>query len=165
MIKSTITVIFLLFATVVVNAQQKEVANITDPRLKVELPDAKGQTIALSSLKGKVVLLDFWASWCGPCRSANKKLVKLYAKYKKQGFEIYSVSVDDEKADWLKAVKKDGISWLQVNESASFDAESTRRWNVNQLPTTFLINKKGDVVAIDLEGAELDKAVAELLAE
>lgn len=165
MIKSTISAIVLLFAILTVSAQQKQVANITDPRLKVELPDAKGQNIALSSLKGKVVLLDFWASWCGPCRSANKKLVKLYAKYKKQGFEIYSVSVDDDKADWLKAVQKDGISWLQVNESASLDAESVRRWNVNQLPTTFLINKKGDVVAIDLEGAELDKAVAKLLAE
>jgi len=148
------------------NAQEKQqLPNITDPRLKVELPDAKGQKIALSSLKGKVVLLDFWASWCGPCRSANKKLVKLYAKYKKQGFEIYSVSVDDDKTDWLKAVRKDGISWLQVNESASLDAESVRRWNVNQLPTTFLINKKGDVVAIDLEGERLDKTVAKLLAE
>jgi len=164
MIKSTITAIILLFTLLTANAQ-RELANITDPRLKVELPDAKGQKVSLPSLKGKVVLLDFWASWCGPCRSANKKLVKLYAKYKKLGFEIYSVSVDDEKADWLKAVKKDGITWLQVNESASLDAESVRRWNVNQLPTTFLINKKGDVVAIDLEGGELDKAVAKLLVE
>lgn len=163
MIRSIIAVYALLLVTVSCSAQ--EVANITDPRLKIELPDAQGQTLALTSLKGKVLLLDFWASWCIPCRAANKRLVKLYAKYKSKGFEIYSVSVDDEKADWLNAIKKDKITWLQVNEPASFDAQSVRRWNVNALPSTFLINKKGDVVAIDLEGKELDAAVAKLLAE
>ncbi|MBO9661200.1 MAG: TlpA family protein disulfide reductase, partial [Chitinophagaceae bacterium] len=100
MIKSTITAFMLLFFVAVSEAQ---VANISDPRLKIELPDVNGNKIALSSLKGKVVLLDFWASWCVPCRAANKHLVKLYAKYKSKGFEIYSVSVDDEKSDWLKA--------------------------------------------------------------
>jgi thiol-disulfide isomerase/thioredoxin len=162
MIKSTITAFVLLFSVLSVHAQ---VANISDPRLQINLPDANGKQISLASMKGKVVLLDFWASWCGPCRHANRQLVKLYAKYKAKGFEIYSVSVDDDKADWLAAVKKDKITWLQVNESANLDAESIRRWNVNALPTTFLINKKGDVVAIDLEGTQLDKEIAKLLAE
>jgi len=151
-----------LFITV---STQAQVANISDPRLKIELPDANGRMISLASLKGKVILLDFWASWCGPCRQANKGLVKLYAKYRSKGFEIFSVSVDDDKADWLAAVKKDKINWLQVNESTNFDGEAIRRWNVAALPTTFLINKKGNVVAIDAEGKKLEKEVAELLAE
>lgn len=162
MIKSIIPALALLCLASCADAQ---VANITDPRLRIELPTAKGDVISLASLKGKVVLLDFWASWCVPCRSANKDLVKLYARHKSQGFEIYSVSIDDKKADWEKAVKKDKISWLQVNEPGNWDAEAARRWNITSLPTTFLINKKGDVVAIDLEGKELDRAVEKLLAE
>ncbi|MET0463072.1 MAG: TlpA disulfide reductase family protein [Chitinophagaceae bacterium] len=162
MIKSTIAALVLLFFVTVGEAQ---VANIGDLRLKIELPDANGKKIALSSLKGKVVLLDFWASWCMPCRSANKQLVKLYAKYKAKGFEIYSVSVDEDRNDWLKAVRKDKITWLQVNDPANLEADAIQRWQVNALPTVFLINKKGDVVAIDLEGKELDNEVARLLAE
>lgn len=162
MIRSFLTAFALLFIFLTSQAQRP---NITDPRLEIDLPDVQGQKISLASLKGKVILLDFWASWCGPCRRANKELVKLYAKYKAKGFEIYSVSVDDEKADWKGAIKKDKIRWLQVNEEASFDADAVRRWNVSALPTTFLINKEGDVVAIDLEGSKLDKEIAKLLAE
>jgi thiol-disulfide isomerase/thioredoxin len=148
-----------------VTVGRAQVANIADPRLQIELPTVKGDKISLSSLKGKVILLDFWASWCMPCRSANRKLVKLYDKYKTKGFEIYSVSLDDEKADWEKAIRQDKISWLQVNEPTVWGAESARRWNISALPTTFLINKKGDVVAINIEGKELDKEITRLLAE
>lgn len=163
MIRSFIAVFALLFVITACRAQ--EVPNIADPRLKIELPDANGKTISLASLKGNVILLDFWASWCVPCRASNKELVRLYAKYKDKGFEIYSVSVDEDKEDWLKAVKKDKITWLQVNEPATFDAQSIRRWNINSIPATFLINKKGDVVAIDLEGKELVKEIEKLLAQ
>lgn len=162
MMKSILPVLALLC---VVSVSRAQVANITDPRLQIELPTLKGDKISLASLKGKVILLDFWASWCVPCRNANKKLVKLYSKYRSKGFEIYSVSLDDEKADWEKAIKKDKISWLQVNEPSVWGAESARRWNISALPTTFLINKKGDVVAIDLAAKELDAAIAKLLAE
>lgn len=163
MIKSTIAFIVLFCLVSVSQAQQ--VANITDPRLQIELPTVKGEKLSLASLKGKVILLDFWASWCMPCRSANKKLVKLYDKYKAKGFEIYSVSLDDDKADWEKAIRQDKINWLQVNEPSNWSAESARRWNISVLPTTFLINKKGDVVAIDPDTKELDKAIAALLQE
>ncbi|HEX2845585.1 MAG TPA: TlpA disulfide reductase family protein [Chitinophagaceae bacterium] len=162
MMRSILPVLALLCMATVSRAQ---VANIADPRLQIELPTVKGDKISLSSLKGKVILLDFWASWCMPCRSANKKLVKLYDKYKSKGFEIYSVSLDDEKKDWEKAIRQDKISWLQVNEPTVWGAESARRWNISALPTTFLINKKGDVVAINIEGKELDKEIARLLAE
>ena len=164
-LKKIIPVLVLLFFAVYSNAQ-REMANITDPRLQIKLPTVKGDSITLASQKGKVILLDFWASWCMPCRAANKKLVKLYAKYQPQGFEIFSVSLDQEKKDWEKAIQKDKITWLQVNDPrGSWNAKTAADWNISVLPTSFLINKKGDVVAIDPEGKELEKAIKDLLQE
>lgn len=158
-----IMVILLLF--VMGNVKAQEIANITDPRLAITLPTVKGDTISLASLKGKVVLLDFWASWCGPCRVANKHLVKLYAKYQPQGFEIFSVSVDDDKKDWEKAIIKDKITWLQVIDPRNWGAQSAVSWGISVLPTTFLINKKGDVVMIDPKEKQLENAIKQLLQE
>lgn len=161
--KKIIPVLVLLFLATFSNAQP-EVANITDPRLQIKLPTVAGDSITLASQKGKVILLDFWASWCGPCRVSNKKLVKLYEKYKSQGFEIFGVSLDQEKRDWEKAIQKDKIAWLQVNDPrGSWNAKTAADWNISVLPTSFLINKKGDVVAIDLDGKELEKVIKELL--
>jgi len=163
--KKIIPVLVLVFLATFSNAQ-REVANITDPRLQIKLPTVTGDSITLASQKGKVILLDFWASWCGPCRVSNKKLVKLYEKYKPQGFEIFGVSLDQEKRDWEKAIQKDKIAWLQVNDPrGSWNAKTAADWNISVLPTSFLINKKGDVVAIDLEGKELEKVIKELLQE
>lgn len=163
--KKIIPLFILLFFAVYSNAQQ-EVANITDSRLQIKLPTVKGDSITLASLKGKVILLDFWASWCGPCRLSNKKLVKLYEKYKSQGFEIFGVSLDEEKKNWEKAIAKDKIGWLQVNDPrGSWNAKTAADWNISVLPTSFLINKKGDVVAMDLEGKELEKGILDLLKE
>ena len=146
--------------------QGQEIPNISDPRLQIRLPDAKGDTLSLISLKGKVVLLDFWASWCMPCRSANRKLVKIYSKYQSKGFEIYGVSLDENSKDWLKAVAKDKITWIQVNEQGgSWDASTAQQWNISAIPTSFLVNRKGDIVAMNLEPEELEKALKELLAE
>ena len=163
--KKIISVLALICVVIFSNAQQ-EVANITDRRLQIKLPDIKGDSVTLASLKGKVILLDFWASWCMPCRAANKKLVKLYSKYKPQGFEIFSVSLDENKKDWQRAILKDKITWLQVNDPrGSWNARTAADWNISVLPTTFLINKKGDVVAIDAEGKELEKEIKDLLQE
>ena len=161
--KRIIILAFLVSAGLFVNAQQ--VANINDPRLAINLPTVKGDSITLASLKGKVVLLDFWASWCGPCRTANRHLVKLYAKYKPQGFEIFSVSVDDNRKSWERAIQKDKITWLQVIDPRNWGAQSAINWGISQLPTTFLINKKGDVVAIDPQEKQLDGAIKKLLDE
>ena len=161
--KRIIILAFLISAGLFVNAQQ--VANIKDPRLAINLPTVKGDSITLASLKGKVVLLDFWASWCGPCRTANRHLVKLYAKYKPQGFEIFSVSVDDDRKLWERAIQKDKITWLQVIDPRNWGAQSAINWGISQLPTTFLINKKGDVVAIDPQEKQLDGAIKKLLDE
>lgn len=162
--KKIIPVLILLSFAFCSNGQQ--VANITDPRLQIKLPTVTGDSITLASQKGKVILLDFWASWCGPCRTSNKKLVKLYDKYKAQGFEIFGVSLDEEKRDWEKAILKDKIAWLQVNDPrGSWNAKTAADWNISVLPTSFLINKKGDVVAIDLAGKDLEKGIKDLLQE
>jgi thiol-disulfide isomerase/thioredoxin len=162
--KKIAPVIILVSLAFCSNGQQ--VANILDPRLQIKLPTVKGDSITLASQKGKVILLDFWASWCGPCRSSNKKLLKVYEKYKQQGFEIFGVSLDEEKKDWEKAIIKDRINWLQVNDPrGSWNATTAADWNISVLPTSFLINKKGDVVAMDLEGKELEKEISALLQE
>lgn len=142
---------------------QQPIPNITDHRLDFTVTGLKGDSIKLSSLKGKVVLLDFWASWCGPCRISNKQLVKLYSKYKDKGFEIFGVSLDEETADWKKAITKDKISWLQAIDDRGWDAQSAIKWQVDAIPASFLINKNGDVVAINLEKNELEQKIKELL--
>lgn len=133
------------------------------PAAEIALPSLAGDTLRLSSLKGKVVLLDFWASWCGPCRVANRGLVKFYPKYRDKGFEIFSVSLDNDREDWKKAIKKDKIGWLQVNDGGGWEAPTALNWYINAIPTTFLIDKEGRLVAMDLEGKDLEKAVKDLL--
>ena len=130
---------------------------------EIALPAMTGDTIKLSSLKGKVVLLDFWASWCGPCRVANKGLGKIYEKFNSKGFEIFSVSLDEDKADWVKAVKKDKIKWLQVIDPGGWETPTARNWGIYALPTSFLIDREGRLLAMDLEGKELEKALKEML--
>lgn len=150
------------FLTLTVKAQGP-IPNITDHRLDFTVADIKGDSIKLSSLKGKVLILDFWASWCGPCRFSNKDLVKLYNKYKDKGLEILSVSLDEEVKDWKKAVTKDKITWVQGIDRGGLDALAAIKWQVDALPSSFLVNKNGDVVAINLEKRELEKKVKELL--
>jgi peroxiredoxin len=130
---------------------------------EISLPTIKGDTVKLSSLRGKVVLIDFWASWCGPCRITNRKMIKIYPKYKDKGFEILGISLDKDWTDWKKAVEKDKITWLQVNDNGGWEAKTGEKWNIYQIPTSFLVDKEGKVVAMDLEGKELEKAIRELL--
>lgn len=132
---------------------------------EVALPAVNGDTLRLSNLKGKVVLLDFWASWCGPCRASNKDLVKLYSKYKSKGFEIYGISLDEDMVKWKKAIQKDKISWLQVNDNGGWDAQTAIKWRINEIPTSYLIDKDGKLVAMDLQGKDLEKALKDILAD
>ena len=130
---------------------------------EITLPSLKGDIVRLSDFKGKVILVDFWASWCGPCRASNKHLVKLYDKYKAKGFEIFGVSVDENPKAWQKAVKKDKITWSQVIDKGGWESGTTVRWNVAYLPTTFLFDKDGNLIARDLEKGELEKLLDNLL--
>ena len=158
----TLAALILIAFTVSAHAQ---LPNIADSRVQINLPNVKGDSVSLLSLKGKVVILDFWASWCGPCMYANKDLVKLYKEYKSKGLEIYSVSIDESKKAWQKAVTRQRLTWIQVNDPGGWEAQTGARWNVQALPTTYLINKNGDVVSVDLEGKELEESIKKLLAE
>ncbi len=151
------------FLIVAVNAAAQVTPNITDPRLDFSLPALNGDSIRLSSMKGKVFLLDFWASWCVPCRFNNKNLVKLYSKYKDKGFEILGVSLDDNKKAWQRAVGKDKLTWPQINDSKGWDAMSAAKWQVDAIPASFLIDKDGNVVAINAEKQELENKIRQLL--
>jgi len=152
---------FSIFLFAIAGAQPKE----GQMAAEIALPSAAGDTIRLSSLKGKVVLLDFWASWCGPCRVANKGLVKLYDKFQKKGFEIYSVSLDEQKEAWVKAIKKDKINWLQVIDAGGWETPTASKWRVSALPTSYLIDKEGRMIAMDLEGKDLEKALKDMLGD
>ncbi len=130
---------------------------------EISLPDTKGQVVSLSSLKGKVVLIDFWASWCRPCRLANPGVVRLYNKYKAKGFEVFGVSIDDDKLEWIKAIKKDKITYSQVNDNTGFDSKILSAYMIDAVPTTFLLDKQGNLVVVDPEGKKLEKLVKQLL--
>lgn len=157
--KSFLGLSFFLLITQITNAQPK----YGNDAFEIALPSMNGDTLKLSSLKGKIVLLDFWASWCGPCRSANKDIGKLYSKFKDKGFEVFSVSLDDNTYAWEKAVKKDKITWQQVNDNGGWEAKTARQWYIEALPTTFLIGKDGKLLAMDLSEKQLEKALKDLL--
>jgi peroxiredoxin len=130
---------------------------------EVALPSVTGDTVRLSSLRGKIVLLDFWASWCAPCRASIKKLVKLYPKYKDKGFEILSVSIDDDLKDWKRAIEKDKASWLEVIDKGGWYAPTPAKWRIEAIPTSFLIDKDGRVIAADPSPKELETILDKML--
>jgi peroxiredoxin len=151
------------FLLVAVSSEAQVTPNIADPRLDFSLPALRGDSIRLSSMKGKVFLLDFWASWCAPCRFNNKNLVKIYSKYKDKGFEILGVSLDDNKKAWQKAVSKDKLTWPQIIDTKGWNALSAAKWQVDAIPASFLIDKDGNVVAINAEKQELENKIRQLL--
>ncbi|MCC6371650.1 MAG: TlpA family protein disulfide reductase [Bacteroidia bacterium] len=130
---------------------------------EIMLPTPDGKDLALSSLRGKVVLIDFWASWCGPCRKEMPNVVKAYAKFKNKGFEIYGVSLDQEKDRWVEAIAKDGITWPQVSDLKQWGSEVVKLYSIQGIPFTVLIDKDGKILAKNLRGEELEAKLAEVL--
>ncbi|MFA8301447.1 MAG: redoxin domain-containing protein [Hyphomicrobiales bacterium] len=129
------------------------------------LPDTAGNPVALSSLKGKVFLLDFWASWCSPCRAANPSVVALYNEFKDQGFEVFGVSLDENKENWLQAIKDDKLTWTQVSDLKGWKSAAGDLYGVKGIPHTVLIDKDFKIVAKNLHGEELTEKVKELLSK
>ncbi len=139
--------------------------SIGSPAPEIALQSPEGDIIKLSSLKGKVVLIDFWASWCSPCRRDNPHNVKLYEKYKNKGFEIYAVSLDKTKSNWVKAIKDDNLSWVHVSDLRYWQSKAAKTYGVKSIPFTVLLDKEGNVIATKLRGEALDRKLKEIFGE
>lgn len=139
--------------------QQKQSSAISEgqPAPEIALPNPEGETIELSSLEGNYVLIDFWASWCKPCRIENPNVVKLYNKYSKENFEILGVSLDKDKAKWEKAIADDNLTWPQVSDLKFWNSAAAQLYNVRSIPFTVLVNPEGEIVETKLRGRALEQ--------
>ena len=130
---------------------------------EISMTDITGKTRTLSSLKGKVVLVDFWASWCMPCRKSNREVGPIYNQYAKKGFEVFAISLDTDKSAWKQAVDKDKINWLQMLEPGGWDGATALAWKIDQLPTSFLVDRHGVIISIDPSPTELQRYLGQAL--
>lgn len=135
--------------------------------IEVALPTPQGDTLRLSEIvaKSKVTLLDFWASWCGPCRQFNPILVEIYKQFHDKGFNIYGVSLDQDKEQWTKAIKEQNLTWNHVSNLKAWDCPARLDYMVQGIPSSVLIGQDGKIIAHNLEGNELKAKLAEILAE
>ena len=128
------------------------------------LNDTSGVPISLASLRGKYVLLDFWAAWCRPCREENPNIVENYNNYKSYGFDVYQVSLDRTKEDWIRGIKQDKLPWINVSDLKYYQSEAAELYNVDRIPSAFLLDPDGKIIAkhTDLRGPNLSRKLAEI---
>lgn len=131
------------------------------PDFGLQTPD--GKTVNLSDYKGKIVLVDFWASWCKPCRAENPNVVKMYNKFKGKNFDILGVSLDQDKNAWMAAIEKDQLTWKHISDLQGWDSPVAGLYGVQGIPATFLIDATGKVIDVNLRGAALESKLEELL--
>lgn len=146
-----------------VEAQLEQMYN---PQLApdIVMTDMNGETAKLSDLRGKVVLLDFWASWCVPCRQENPNVVRVYNEYKDKGFTVFSVSLDDDRDKWLQAIQADNLAWPNhVSDLKGWQSAGAALYNVTSIPATFLLDAEGKLIATDLRGPALERKLQEIL--
>tara|TARA_B100000683_G_scaffold80927_1_gene79793 strand:- start:8180 stop:9256 length:1077 start_codon:yes stop_codon:yes gene_type:complete len=131
---------------------------------EIILNDTNGKPISLSSLRGKYVLLDFWAAWCRPCREENPNILENYNRFKDQGFEVYQVSLDRNKEDWLRGIEQDKLPWINVSDLKYYQSEAAVLYNINKIPSAFLLDPNGIIIAknIELRGINLTKKLSEI---
>jgi peroxiredoxin len=130
---------------------------------EISLPNPDGTVVPLSSLRGKVVLIDFWAQWCRPCRMENPNIVEAYNKYKDKGFEVYGVSLDRSKDKWLQGIEEDGLPWTHVSDLKYWQSEAAKQYNISAIPASFLLDRDGKIIAKNLRGSSLHDKLKEIL--
>ena len=159
--KYKILLLLLLFSVFVFAEPALKVGDVA-PDFTVKNPE--GREVSLYSLKGKIILLDFWASWCGPCRIANKELIKIYKEFREKGVEIFSVSLDSQKDNWVKAIEKDKLNWqYHGTDFKEWESTPAQLYSIVALPTTFLINDDGTIVAKSHDLVEIGLSLNELI--
>lgn len=136
---------------------------VGQPAIDFSQTGADGKAVSLNSLRGKYVLVDFWASWCGPCRQENPNVVKAYSKFKEKGFEILGVSLDDKKDKWLAAIQADNLSWIHVSDLKGWKNAAAELYSIRAIPQNLLIDPQGIIIAKNLRGEALESKLVEVI--